>query len=89
MTYCVSGSRSNQLSYISILWTERDSNPRRLALQANALPTELSVHFFVGAEGFEPPIHADYRIYSPAPNQLEHYSHFVPPAGLEPATSCM
>ena len=45
MTYCVSGSRSNQLSYNSILWTERDSNPRRLDLQSNALPTELPVHF--------------------------------------------
>ena len=45
ITPCVSGKCSNQLSYNSILWTERDSNPRRLALQANALPTELPVHF--------------------------------------------
>lgn len=47
MTPCVSGKCSNQLSYISILWTERDSNPRRLDLQSNALPTELPVHFYL------------------------------------------
>ncbi len=45
ITSCVSGRRSDQLSYNSILWTGRDSNPRRLDLQSNALPTELPVHF--------------------------------------------
>lgn len=33
--------------------------------------------YFVGAEGFEPTTYAGYQIYSPAPNQLEHYSHFI------------
>ena len=45
ITSCVSGRRSDQLSYNSILWTGRDSNPRRLDLQSNALPTELPVHY--------------------------------------------
>jgi len=28
----------------------------------------------VGADGFEPPTHAGYQIYSLAPNQFVHYS---------------
>jgi hypothetical protein len=41
----------------------------------------------VGADRFELPIHADYEIYSPAPNQLEHYSQFIADlAGYDPTT---
>ena len=40
------------------------------------LPTT-SLIIFVGADRFELPIHADYVIYSHAPNQLEHYSHLI------------
>ena len=35
-------------------WWWRDSNSRRLALQANALPTELQHHIFARVVGFEP-----------------------------------
>ena len=30
----------------------------------------------MGAEGFEPTTYAGYLIYSQAPNQFEHYSHY-------------
>ena len=42
--------------------------PRTMVFQTTALPTELYLLKLVGIEGLEPPIRADYQIYSLAPN---------------------
>ena len=47
--------------------------PPPLDFQSNA-STKLASSPIVRVDGFEPPIHADYRIYSPAPNQFAHHS---------------
>ena len=45
---------------------------------------QLGTSIIVGADGLEPPIHADYQIYSLAPIQFEHNSRIVEPLGIEP-----
>jgi hypothetical protein len=47
--------------------------PPPLDFQSNA-STKLASSPIVRVDGFEPPIHADYQIYSLAPNQFVHNS---------------
>jgi hypothetical protein len=55
------------------MWNLWKSNHTPLVFQTNVRTSYTKVPI-VRVDGFEPPIHADYQIYSLAPNQFVHNS---------------
>ena len=78
----------------TIWWAGRESDPRRLALQANALPAELPAHNFgfsvsdfIAILSFAV---ASFKYLQPlalCSSSLRHLARLVEKMGLEPTTS--
>lgn len=70
--------------------TGKDLNLWHIVLETTALP-DWATDVYVGADGFEPTIRADYRFYRPAPNQFVRYTHlyYVEMMGIEPTSTIL
>ena len=84
-TSCVSGKRSNQLSYINVLWEWRDSNPQcRMTTDLQSAKQPIAQHSQICR------ISINLRkvaTLSSESRELDCYDFFVEDIGFEPMTS--